>query len=179
MYPIVRFAKDAYLARKAPKLGMFDTHVSRHICWPWDLDPWMELNNGRTLTLYDLGRIPLVMRTGLDKVLRRQGWGMAVAGATVRYRRRVRAMERFDTHSRLATWDHRFLYLEQSMWKTDGECASHVVLRSAVTSKAGIVPPARVLDAVGVKAEPPAMPGWLVTWIESEAARPWPPMQDG
>ena len=33
----------------------------------------MELNNGRTLTLFDLGRIPMARRMGLDKVLAQNG----------------------------------------------------------------------------------------------------------
>ena len=65
MYPLIRFAKELVKFRNAPKLGPLDAHVSTHMCWPWDLDPWIELNNGRTLTLYDLGRIPLAVRTGL------------------------------------------------------------------------------------------------------------------
>ena len=51
--------------RRLPPLPVLGTHVSHHRCWPWDLDPWVELNNGRTLTLYDLGRIPMAQRTGL------------------------------------------------------------------------------------------------------------------
>ena len=62
MYPFVRMAKEIRKSRRAGPLGLTDTHVSRHICWPWDLDIWMELNNGRTLTLYDLGRLPMSMR---------------------------------------------------------------------------------------------------------------------
>ena len=59
MYPVFRLAKELFNHRKPDGLGLFDMHVSRHICWPWDLDMWMELNNGRTLTLYDLGRVPM------------------------------------------------------------------------------------------------------------------------
>ena len=65
------------------------THVSYHRCWPWDIDLWMELNNGRTLTFYDLGRIPLARRTGLVELLRKQRWGLTMAGASVRYRARI------------------------------------------------------------------------------------------
>ena len=35
----------------------------------------MELNNGRTLTLYDLGRIPMMLRLGVIRTLRAKGWG--------------------------------------------------------------------------------------------------------
>ena len=68
MYPIVRLLKDAVIASRQPRLAPLDTHVSRHHCWPWDIDIWMELNNGRTLTLYDLGRTMLTLRTGLAGV---------------------------------------------------------------------------------------------------------------
>ena len=51
MYPLIRFASAILREGRAPKLGLLDTHVSQHICWPWDIDPFMELNNGRTLTL--------------------------------------------------------------------------------------------------------------------------------
>ena len=54
MYPFLRMVKETWANRNAPPLGLTGTHVSHHICWPWDLDIWMELNNGRTLTLYDL-----------------------------------------------------------------------------------------------------------------------------
>ena len=65
MYPVIRMAKEIVKFRNAPALPITGTHVSQHICWPWDIDLWMELNNGRTLTLFDLGRIPLAIRTGL------------------------------------------------------------------------------------------------------------------
>ena len=103
MYPLIRFAKEVLKFRNAPKLGPLETHVSTHRCWPWDLDPWIELNNGRTLTLYDLGRLPLAMRTGLSAVLRQTGWGITVAGNTTRYRRRIRAFNRFTMLSRIAS----------------------------------------------------------------------------
>ena len=141
---------------------------------PWDLDPWAELNNGRTLTLYDLGRVPFGARVGMHGVLRREGWGMTVAGATVRYRRRVRAFDRIEMCTRCIGWDSRFLYIEQSMWR-HGECTSHVLIRSAVTSAEGIVAPVRMIEALGGDPVSPALPGWVAAWIEADAQRPWPP----
>ncbi len=174
MYPIFRFAKEVIKFRRAPALGILDTHVSYHRCWPWDLDPWMELNNGRTLTLYDLGRIPMVMRTGLVDVLRAKGWGITVAGNSTRYRRRVRAMQRYELRSRLIGWDARFLYMEQGMWVGD-ECANHILIRSALTSASGLVPPADAARALGHDGNSPELPDWVQGWIAADAARVWPP----
>jgi len=179
MYPVIRLLWQLWRHRNDPPLPLTGTHVSHHYCLPWDIDLWRELNNGRTLTLYDLGRIPLAGRVGLIAVLRRRRWGLAIAGASVRYRRRVRMFDRIEMRSRLLSWDARFMYLEQSMWRRDGECASHILYRAAVTGKGGIVPPGDVLDALGQPglAAPP-LPGWARAWIGADAERPWPPMQD-
>ena len=175
MYPFIRMAKELWKYRSAPPLALGESHVSRHICWPWDLDIWRELNNGRTLTLYDLGRIPLARRAGLIGALRRNGWGMAVAGVSVRYRKRVLAFERVEMKSRLLGWDARFLYVEQSLWKGDGSCAGHALYRMAVTGPQGIVAPKRVAGAIDLPAESPPLPGWVDEWIRAEDHRPWPP----
>lgn len=177
MYPFIRMYWQKRRYRNAPPLPLFGEHRSTHYCLPWDLDPWMELNNGRTLTLYDLGRIPLSRRNGLHAAIRGNGWGLAVAGAAVRYRRRVLVWDRIDMRSRLLGWDARFLYFEQSMWKSDGECANHVLLRKAVTGADGIVPPARLAGAMGLDPLSPPLPDWVQPWIEAAALRPWPPMQ--
>ncbi len=174
MYPFLRMFKEMSRARRMPPLGLFDTHVSHQLCWPWDLDPWVELNNGRTLTLFDLGRLPLGARTGLHNILKAKRWGMTVAGSSVRYRRRVTLFSRLTTYSRCLGWDDRFLYMEQSMWKGE-ECTSHVLIRSAVVSKAGIVPPADLAKAFRAAVDSPALPDWVTAWIAAEATRPWPP----
>jgi acyl-CoA thioesterase FadM len=174
MYPFIRMFGEMARARRMPKLGLFDTHVSQITCWPWDLDPWVELNNGRTLTLFDLGRLPLSRRTGFEQVLREKGWGLTVAGSTTRYRRRVTVWSRLTMRSRCIGWDHRFLYMEQSMWRGE-ECTSHVLIRSAIVSKAGMVPPAEMARAMGASPESPALPDWVQAWIAADATRPWPP----
>lgn len=174
MYPFSRMFKELARARRLPPLGIFDSHVSHHRCWPWDLDPWMELNNGRTLTLFDLGRLPLGRRTGLDRVLMARKWGLTVAGSSVRYRRRVTIFTRLTMHTRCIGWDQRFLYMEQSMWRGD-ECTSHVLIRSAIVSAKGMVAPADLAEALGVDPQSPVLPDWVGAWITADATRPWPP----
>lgn len=174
MYPFARMFKELWKFRNAPALPILGSHISHHICWPWDLDPWVELNNGRTLTLYDLGRIPLGQRTGLVKTLKANGWGLTVAGNTTRYRKRVVMFDRLEMHTRCIGWDARFFYMEQSMWK-GADCTSHILLRSATISKSGMVPPQTVLKAMGEDIESPVLPDWVQAWIAADALRPWPP----
>jgi len=175
MYPFVRLLKEHVKFRNAPPMGLFDTHVSDHLCWPWDIDPWMELNNGRTLTLYDLGRMPFSTRIGMFRAMRANGWSMAVAGNTTRYRRRVRMFHRVTITSRLLGWDHRFLYVEQAMWRR-GEALNHILMRLAATDEDGIVPPEKLIVAMGHPEHPsPQMPHWVDEWVKADSQRPWPP----
>ncbi|MBC7140024.1 MAG: acyl-CoA thioesterase [Defluviimonas sp.] len=174
MYPFIRMAYAIARSRNAPPLPVTGTHVSHHLCLPWDLDFWSELNNGRTLTLYDLGRMPMLMRMGLTRMLRGRRIGMTIAGSSVRYRRRVRLFHRVEMRSRCIGWDARFLYMDQSMWR-NGECTSQVLIRSAFTDGKGIVPPAQVLALIGRQEESPPLPGWVQAWIAADAQRPWPP----
>ncbi len=178
MYPVIRMLKEVLLARRARPLPLGKAHVSQLMCWPWDLDIWFELNNGRTLTLMDLGRIPLFIRSGLISAIRRHGWGITVAGVSVRYRRRIRAFQRFELHSRILGWDERFLYVEHVIRNRAGEAATQALYRIAVTGEGGIVPAPQAAEAMGHSAQSPALPGWVQAWIEAEARRPWPP-QDG
>ena len=178
MYPIARLIKEFIVHRNATKLDFGEIHVSHHMCMPWDIDPWMELNNGRTLTLYDLGRLVLARRSGIIDGLRKNKWSMTMAGANVRYRRRVRMFDRIEMRSRATCWDDRFVYLEQSMWKTNGECAGHIVYRSAFVDHNGIIPAEAVVRTMGYAGPKPDMPDWIAEWIKAEDMRPWPPMQE-
>ena len=179
MYPFIRMIKELVLHRNAPPLPLTGIHVSHHICWPWDIDLWMELNNGRTLTLYDLGRIPLAKRVGLVDLLKRNHWGLTMAGASVRYRQRIRPFERITMRSRAIGWDDKFIYLEQTMWKQNATCANQILYRAAVTCAWGIVTPTEVMKAFGRQDPPPKLPEWVQAWIDADAKRPWPPESPG
>ncbi len=178
MYPYGRMFKELWKFRSAPPLGPLDAHVSHHRIWPMDLDPWRELNNGRTLTLFDLGRIPMARRMGLDRVLAKNGWGLTVAGNSTRYRRRVTLFTRLRQVSRVIGWDDRFIYMEQSFWRDDAkgsECTAQMLLRSAIISKGGMVAPATMVAALGVDMPSPPLPEWVTAWIAADMLRPWPP----
>jgi acyl-CoA thioesterase FadM len=174
MYPFARLAKEMIKFRNAPDLAIDGVHVSTHMCWPVDIDIFGELNNGRILTLYDLGRLVMGMRVGLMAAVRTNGWGLTMAGASVRYRRRVKMFQKFTVRSRALGRDDKFIYLHQSMWRGD-EPTSSILYRSAVTDRNGIVPTQKVADALGCPDWNPELPKWVQNWIAAEDTRNWPP----
>ncbi len=174
MFPILRLGKELIKFRNATAITLDETHVSTHMCWPIDIDIFGELNNGRTLTLYDLGRMTMGKRVGLIKVLKENKWGLTMAGASVRYRRRVRMFQKFTMKTRPIGRDERFLYIHQTMWRK-GEATSSILYRSAVTDHNGIVPTQRLAEALGQPDWNPRMPEWVQNWIAAEDTRVWPP----
>ncbi len=178
MYPIVRLVKEIFKASRMPDLHPLDHHVSFHRCWPQDIDQFMEMNNGRILTILDLGRTGLAQRAGLLGALRQNAWGLTVAGSSVRYRKRIRPFVKFRMVSKAVGWSDRFFYVEQTIW-IGAECAVQALLRTAVVDKNGIVNPARVFAAVGLDQPSPDKPAWVQAWIDADNTRPWPPEDDG
>ncbi len=174
MYPFVRLAKEIWVHRKAPDLPVTGTHVSHHRCWPQDLDGFLEMNNGRILTIFDLGRFGLARRVGLLRVLRQERWGLTMAGVSVRYRKRITPFVAFRMVSRAVGWDHRFFYIDQQIWIGD-DCAVQGLYRSAVVERGKLVDPGRVFAALGRDEPSPPLPDWVGAWIDADATRPWPP----
>ncbi|MEE9452892.1 MAG: acyl-CoA thioesterase [Paracoccaceae bacterium] len=174
MYPFIRLLYQMAKHRNDPPLESGGVHVSQHYCLPWDIDMWLELNNGRTLTLYDLGRLPFARRTGMLSALKRRKWGMVVAGLSVRYRRRVTMFQKFEMRTRAIGRDARFFYLSQTMWR-NGEATSSALFRAAVTDKNGIVATDLVTAEMGHPDWNPALPDWVEAWIAAEDTRIWPP----
>ncbi len=174
MYPVTRLLSTLLKARTSKPLSPTDTGEISFRCRPWDLDMFMEMNNGRVLTLYDLGRFDLSLRLGLAKLLKQQRWGLVVASSTVRYRHRIRLFDKVSIRTRVAGTDERWVYIAQSMW-VRGKPASSVLLRTGVTSAGKVIPSQELLSAMAIDADHLKLSEWEQSWIDTENARPWPP----
>jgi len=134
---------------------------------------YMEMNNGRVITLYDLGRFHLVFAANMDSLLREKGWGLAIASSTVRYRKRVTLFDKVTMRSQLAGADERWLYIRQSMW-VKGQPTSSILLRAAITHNGKAIPIQEFRDAIEddtlLNVE-----DWESDWVHVEDERPWPP----
>ncbi|ERL56569.1 Mesenchymal stem cell protein DSCD75 [Psychrobacter aquaticus CMS 56] len=69
MYPFIRYASTiahaALQVKKGNTLALKETSEIRFRCRLSDIDNFLEMNNGRVFTLYDLGRMDFAVRTGL------------------------------------------------------------------------------------------------------------------
>lgn len=105
-------------------------------------------------------------------MVHRQKWGLAVAGASVRYRHRLKAFQSFRLYTRIIAIDDRWFYFHQSTVRK-GKIHSSALVRAGITSKKGLVPVKDVLDAMGMSDWDPGMPEWVKSWLKAEDLRPW------
>ena len=140
-----------------PKLGVLDESVVRLRVWPNDLDVYGHMNNGRYLTIMDLGRIDLIWRTGMGRVTRQKRWLPLVASVHMHYKKSLRPFRAFELHTRILGWDKQWFYLEQ-YFTCEGKEMARGAVRGLFRSAGSSLPPQEVLDALGSKIHSPVVP---------------------
>ncbi|MCW9001246.1 MAG: acyl-CoA thioesterase, partial [Rhodospirillales bacterium] len=99
MHPILRTLKVVLGGWRKPPGGLFTESVVHFRVWPNDLDVNMHMNNGRYLTLMDLGRLDLIIRSGFLKVLMERKWAPVAGSAAIRFKRPLHPFERYTMRS--------------------------------------------------------------------------------
>src|SRR5262245_28048161 len=88
--------------------GLFDVSCIHFRSWPTDLDLNMHINNGRYLTLMDLGRVHLLAQMGLLGTVVRRGWQPVLTAAEINFVRAIGPFRKFALVTRLLTWDEKY-----------------------------------------------------------------------
>jgi acyl-CoA thioesterase FadM len=154
--------------RRSP-LSLFDESVVRMRVRPSDCDVMLHVNNGRYLSLMDIGRIDLAGRCGLIREFRKRGWHAVAGGATIRFRRELRLGMRYVLRTRCVGWDEGWSYFEQVFERDDGTLAARAYVKVAAMDEHGKrLESARMLSAIGIDEPSPPLPEGLLAWQSSE-----------
>jgi acyl-CoA thioesterase FadM len=163
-----RLLKVIFLLRLRPsRLQPLATSVLRLRAWPNDLDTNGHVNNGRYLTLMDLGRFDFLMRIGLGRAGFKGGWVPVLAASMVRFRRSLRVFEKVELRTRLLGWDQTWIYLEQTLANEKGLVAV-AYLRGVFLRQGKKIPVGELLTAIGHTQTSPPLPEALLAWLKAE-----------
>lgn len=163
MFPFLRMAKVVGAATARAPLAPLDESVVSFRVWPGDLDNNGHMNNGRFLTMMDLGRWDIVTRTGLLKVLVKRRMYPVVSAATIRYRRSLDAFQRYELRTRILGWDDKGFYVEHR-FEREGETHALAVIKGVFLGPAGKVAPADIVELMQPGTPSPPLPAWVATW---------------
>ncbi|HXC59222.1 MAG TPA: acyl-CoA thioesterase [Steroidobacteraceae bacterium] len=137
--------------------------------WPTDLDVLRHVNNGIYLSIMDLARVDLMMRSGFAAKVKRQGWFPVVVAETIQFRRSLMLFQRFDIETRVIGWDDKAIIVEQQFF-CRGESVAHALVRARFLSRrGGSVTPRELVALLGLPAESPAMGDYAARWNAEQA----------
>jgi acyl-CoA thioesterase FadM len=114
---------------------------------PNDLDVNLHMNNGRYLTICDLSRLDLFIRTGLVHAMRNEKWTPVITEHTMVYKRSLRLFQKFEAVMQLTHWDERSFYMTHQFLVGDRVVAEGTSV-GVIRSREAVVPPETVLARV-------------------------------
>lgn len=115
---------------------------------PNDLDLNLHMNNGRYLTICDLNRVDLFIRTGMLKVMLKKKWMPMIADHTMTYKKPLKMLERFHVSLAVTHWDEKFFYMTHTFTSGDRVVAEGTS-KGVIRSREGVVNPADVILSIG------------------------------
>jgi len=161
------------LSRFRSSCGIFGPCDTVMHVWPNDLDIFFHVNNGVYLTLMDLGRTDMMLRSAVFGPVRAQGWYPVVAAETIRFQRSLKLFQRFTIRTEVVGWDDKSIYIQQTFTSKNQQVAVAAVNARFLSRKGGKVTPAELFDLLGEpQRESPELPAWIETWKEATAVMP-------
>lgn len=163
MVLLFRMAVTLLTARFRPRLGPLDESVLRFRVMPNDIDINRHMNNGRYLTMMDLGRGDLISRNGILGVILKQHWYPLVGSASVRFLRSLDPFQVYELRTRLLCWDEKWFYIEHRFQRGQ-DLVAVAWIQGLFRGKNGNVTPREVLERTGVQIESPPIPAAITGW---------------
>lgn len=153
------------------KLKFLDTGIVTFRVWPFDLDINRHMTNSRYLSVMDLGRMDLLIRTGLAQVTWKKKWGSVLGAATIRWRKGLKLFQKFEIHTRVVGWDEKWFYLDQKVL-SEGHLIAHAIVKAVFVRRGGSIPAIEIVDQIakGDSIVSPALPEAVKHWNASEKA---------
>lgn len=154
------------LRARVPQLGPCRTPFR---VWPTDLDVLLHMNNGMYLTIMDLARADLAIRSGLEPLVHAQGWYFVVVAETIQFRRSLNLFQRFEIETRVLGWDDKAVVIEQHFWRGE-EAVAHALVRARLLRRSGgNVPTAELAQVLGLAGQAPQLADYAARWNAEQA----------
>ena len=165
---LLRLIKISLLALFSRGRGLMEPSVIRLRVWPNDLDLNLHMNNGRDLSLMDLGRVDVMFHSGAFKLWFTKGWQPLVALSNIRHFKSLRLGQAFEIRSRILGWDEKWIYFEQRFARL-GQLHALAVVKALMAGNQRLVSTQELFGAAGQAPRPsPPLPDWVRTWLKSE-----------
>lgn len=154
-----------------PRCDILGPTRKRFLVWPPDLDVLGHVNNGVYLSMLDVARTDLLLRSGQALRLRKHRVYPVVAAQTIRYRRSLQLFQRFEVETQVIGWDEKAFIIQHRFWR-GGQVVAEAVIRSRFLRRGGgTVTSQELLELLDAKSGPsPELPAWIDAWNRENAS---------
>ncbi|MFT3859879.1 thioesterase family protein [Micropruina sp.] len=153
------------LLRRDGNLSLTGVSVIKLTTLPTDIDILRHMNNGRYLSLADLGRWDLVVRIGVFARTQQLGWIPVLSQASATFRKPLVVGQRFELQTRMIGTDDRAVVMEQRFVR-DEEIHMRLITRTRFVKRAGgIVTIDELHEQFGTI--PDEVPDWVHGWADA------------
>lgn len=164
LHMLLRLVGHRLLRR--PPVGLFEVTRLTMRVWPNDLDTNLHVNNGRYLTIGDLGRFDWFVRAGVLRVARTQRAMPVVGDALAKFRRSLEVFQKFTLETRLLGWDDKWGFIEHRFIRK-GRVLGVIVIRGVFLGRNGPMRPNQLLAGLAHELPSPPLPRWVQEWNTS------------
>lgn len=155
--------------RFRPRCDVLGPARKRFLVWPPDLDVLFHVNNGVYLSMLDVARVDMLLRSGLSGRLRAHGVYPVVAAETIRFRRSLQLFQTFEVETRIIGWDEKAFIVQHHFLRRGDVVAEAVVRARFLKRKGGTVSTHELLGLLGRTDSPPPLPEWIDAWNRENA----------
>ena len=120
----------------------------RTIIMPNDLDLNLHVNNGRYMTICDFNRVDLFVRSGLAKLMMKNGWAPIVAEHTMTYIKPLSVFDKIRVTMEITHWDDKFFYSTHEFFRRENKMAEGTSKSLVISKKDGRLTPKSIVDQV-------------------------------
>jgi acyl-CoA thioesterase FadM len=165
----LRTALTLLQGRSRPRIDVHDVATLPMRVWPSDTDVLEHMNNGVYLSIMDLGRYDLLVRSGLWSTLKGHRVYPVVTSETISFRKSLLPRQRYLLSTRIVGYDAISVYVEQRFTVQDEIFAVGFVRGRMLRRGAGALPMSELATLTGIDITDRTPPAWLTQWADTVA----------
>ena len=146
-----------------PAVGLFDRVPLRFRVLPYDLDLNWHMTNSRYLSIMDIGRTDLMIRSGLGRKVFKLRWAAVLGSAHVRWRKELNPFDAYTLYTRVVGWDQKWIYIEQEFYRGETFVARGLI-KGLFLRKGRSVPMQEVVDLLQPGVASPPLSEEILRW---------------
>jgi acyl-CoA thioesterase FadM len=140
------------LLRSSPPVSIDQPCTTQFRVIPTDLDINFHMNNGVYLSLMDLGRLDLMIKSGIFWKLFKNGYYPLVVSQGIRFKKSLELFQRFEMVTQINSLDEKDFFITQKFFHRGQLCAEGVIRgRFKKRGRSGSIPSKELFAFLGLE----------------------------